>query len=134
MSLWWFEHLLMNYFPMRKQKKIIIWHSKHIKNLQRVTHVQSAIVQSCKNTLLVRKTKESSIKFFAPFYKQNLFWFVFNLWSLQQTALNKPWHYPLKRELLMYCSHHSFFNLLTPLFKIKLSFNEQHRDCIVLIY
>ena len=33
----------------------------------------------------------------------------------------------LKKELLIYFPHYSFFNLLTPLFKIKLSFNEQSR-------
>ena len=44
-----FEEFGTKYFSVGKQKRIkMTWNSKHIKNLQRVTHVQSAIVQTCK--------------------------------------------------------------------------------------
>ena len=84
-----------------------------------------------KTFYLYLSTRNSVSSFFAPLYKQNPFLFVFNLWSFQQTAQNKPLHYPLKSKLLPYwCTfsiiHSSIYLICYDIQKMKLSFNEQH--------
>ena len=123
----------MKYFSVGKQKKIIIRHSEHIKKPYNewLTFGKLLLLNPAKTLYLYLRTWNTIPSFLHLFTNKTIFWFVFNLWSFQQTAQNKPLHYPLKSKLLPYwCTfsiiHSSIYLICYDIQKMKLSFNEQH--------
>ena len=89
------------------------------------------LLNPAKTLYLYLRTWNTIPSFLHLFTNKTIFWFVFNLWSFQQTAQNKPLHYPLKSKLLPYwCTfsiiHSSIYLICYDIQKMKLSFNEQH--------
>ena len=89
------------------------------------------LLSPTKTLYLYLRTWNTIPSFLHLFTNKTIYWFVFNLWSFQQTAQNKPLHYPLKSKLLPYwCTfsiiHSSIYLICYDIQKMKLSFNEQH--------
>ena len=127
-SLWWNISLWEN--------NRIIWRSKQIRNLQRVTHVQSGIVQPCKNTLLIPKNKEYCIEFFCTFVQTKTILICIQSLILSTDRPKQTIALSLEKSTTdILFPLFIFQSTYSPLFKIKLSFNEQRSPhCIVLIY
>ena len=104
-TIQWIKHLCDEIFLCGKTKENNDMAFSAYQNLYNewLTFGKLLLLLSPTKTLyLYLRTWNTIPSFLHLFTNKTIYWFVFNLWSFQQTAQNKPLHYPLKSKLLPY--------------------------------